>query len=138
MKKSGCVSCHNNNLTAITVAAARKQGVGVDEDTAQAQRRAIATYIEGNRENFLQGRPIPGGVDTAGYILLGLAAENWPSDAATDAMARYLKNRQRADGYWAVFPGRPPIEASDIQCTATALPGDQGLWGPRRAARRIR
>jgi len=130
MKKSGCVSCHNNNLTAITVAAARKQGVGVDEDTAQAQRRAIATYIEGNRENFLQGRPIPGGVDTASYILLGLAAENWPSDAETDAMARYLKNRQRADGYWAVFPGRPPIESSDIQCTATALRAIK-TYGPK-------
>jgi hypothetical protein len=130
IRKSGCVSCHNDNLTAMTVAAARKRGVGIDEDTAQAQKKAIAKYIEGNRENFLQGRPIPGAGDTAGYILLGLAAENWPPDPATDAMTRYLKTRQRADGSWAVFGGRPPLEASDIQGTATALRAIQ-VYGPK-------
>jgi hypothetical protein len=103
------------------VAAARKQGLSVDENTARAQRKAIADYIESNREDFLVSRPIAGGVDTAGYILLGLAAENWPSDLATDATARYLKNRQRSDGSWEIFVGRPPHEASNIQCTATAL-----------------
>jgi squalene cyclase len=53
--------------------------------------------------------------------LLGLAAENWPPDPATDAMARYLKFRQSANGAWPTFGGRPPIESSDIQGTATAL-----------------
>jgi ankyrin repeat protein len=130
IKKSGCVSCHHDNLTAMTVAAARKQGVVIDEDTAQAQKKVIANYIEGTRENFLQGQPIPGGADTAGYILLGLAAENWPPDPATDAMARYLKNRQRADGAWKVFPGRPPIESSDIEVTATALRALK-IYGPK-------
>jgi ankyrin repeat protein/mono/diheme cytochrome c family protein len=131
VKKSGCVSCHNDNLTAMTVAAARKQGVGIDEDTAQAQRKVIANYIEGNRENFLEGRPIAGGADTASYILLGLAAENWPSDPATDAMARYLKNVQRADGSWAISAAfRPPIESSDIEVTAAALRAIQ-VYGPK-------
>jgi ankyrin repeat protein len=130
IKKSGCVSCHTDNLTAMTVAAARKQGVGVDEGTALAQKKAIANYIEGTRENFLQGRPIPGAADTAGYILLGLAAENWPPDPATDAIARYLKNKQQSDGSWAVFPGRPPIESSDVEVTATALRAIQ-VYGPK-------
>ena len=121
MKKSGCVSCHNNNLTAMTVAAARKQSVVIDDGVARAQRSAIAAYIEGNRERYLQGIPIAGGSDTAAYILLGLAAENWPPDPATDAMARYLKFRQSANGAWPTFGGRPPIESSDIQGTATAL-----------------
>jgi ankyrin repeat protein len=121
MKRSGCVSCHNNNLTAMTVAAARKQGVVIDEGVARAQRSAIAEYIEGNRERYLQGIPIAGGADTAAYILLGLAAEACPPDPATDAIARYLKTRQRADGSWRNFSGRPPIESSDIQDTATAM-----------------
>ena len=121
MKKSGCVSCHNNNLTAMTVAAARKQSVVIDDGVARAQRSAIAAYIEGNRERYLQGIPIAGGSDTAAYILLGLAAENCPPDPATDAMARYLKFRQSANGAWPTFGGRPPIESSDIQGTATAL-----------------
>jgi ankyrin repeat protein len=121
MRKSGCVSCHNNNLTAMTVAAARKRGVVVDEGVARAQRSAISAYIEGNRERYLQGIPIAGGPDTAAYILLGMAAEACPPDPATDAMARYLKIRQRPDGSWRDFGGRPPIESSDIQDTATAM-----------------
>jgi len=121
MKKSGCVSCHNNNLTAMTVAAARKQGAVIDDGVARAQRSAITAYIEGNRERYLQGIPIAGGSDTAAYILLGLAAEACPPDPATDAMARYLKFRQSANGAWPTFGGRPPIESSDIQGTATAL-----------------
>ncbi len=130
MKKSGCVSCHNDNLTAMTVAAGRKQRVRIDDVTAQAQKKAIAAYIEGNRENFLQGRPIPGAADTASYILLGLAAENWPPDPATDAMARFLKTQQRSDGSWSIFPGRPPIESSDIEVTATSVRAIQ-VYGPK-------
>jgi hypothetical protein len=130
MKRSGCVSCHNNNLTAMTIAAARKQGVVIDEGVAGAQRSAIAEYIEGNRERYLQGIPIAGAADTAAYILLGLAAEACPPDLATDAIARYLKSRQRADGGWRNFGGRPPIESSDIQNTATAMRAIQ-VYGPK-------
>jgi len=121
IKKSGCVSCHNNNLTAMTVAAARKQGVRVDENIARAQLKAIAAYVESTRERYLQGVPIAGRADTTSYILLGMAAEGWPSDPATDAMARFLKAEQAADGKWRSFGARPPIESSDIQNTATVM-----------------
>jgi ankyrin repeat protein len=130
LRKAGCVSCHNNNLTAMTVAAGRKQGLPVDEGAAQGQRRGVAAYAETNRERNLQGLGITGGTDTAGYILLGLAAENWPADPATDAMARYLKGRQNADGAWPAFVGRPPLEASEIQGTATAMRALQ-VYAPR-------
>ncbi|MCU1314220.1 MAG: Planctomycete cytochrome, partial [Acidobacteriaceae bacterium] len=36
-KNSGCVSCHNNSLTAMTVALARRQGFKVDETIASSQ-----------------------------------------------------------------------------------------------------
>jgi ankyrin repeat protein len=130
LRKAGCVSCHNNNLTAMTIAAARKQGLPVDEGTAEGQRRGIAAYAETNRERNLQGLGIAGASDTAGYILLGLAAENWPADPATDAMARYLKGRQNVDGAWPTFGGRPPLEASEIQGTATAMRALQ-VYAPR-------
>jgi hypothetical protein len=121
LKTAGCVSCHNNSLFLMTAAAARKKGFRVDETTEQTQLKATAVYLESWRDRVLQDIAIPGGVDTTGYILAGLAAANYPPDAATDAMARYLKRRQSADGGWRIASHRPPIESSDIEATAVAL-----------------
>jgi ankyrin repeat protein len=121
LRKAGCVSCHNNNLTAMVVAEARQQKWPVDEQTARSQRTAIEAFIEVWRERYLQGLAIPGGTDTTAYILLGLAAESAPPTPATHAMARYLKNKQYEDGSWPAAPGRAPLESSAIQGTATAL-----------------
>ena len=120
-RKAGCVSCHNNSLAALTMADARKRGVAIDENIARLQVRAIAAYLERNREQALQGRSIPGGADTLGYVLAGLAAEKYVPDAATDSFARILKAEQETDGSWRSFGGRPPIEGSDIECTAMAM-----------------
>lgn len=121
LRKSGCVSCHNNSLTAMAVARARKNGAPVDNDIAQMQLTAIGAYIEGWRERVLQGEGIPGLSDTVSYILLGMAADNYPPDPATDALARYLKLRQSPDGHWRIRDHRPPLESSDIEDTAVAL-----------------
>jgi len=72
--------------------------VAVDEQTARKQNEKAGTYIESWRERVLQGIPIAGDADTISYILLGLVAENYPPDPATDALARFLKNRQSPDG----------------------------------------
>ncbi len=121
LRKSGCVSCHNNSLTAIVVARARGKGIPVDDQIARKQLSVIATYIEGWRERALQGIGIPGLSDTISYILLGMAVENYPPDRATDALARYLKSRQSADGRWRIKDHRPPLETSDISLTAISL-----------------
>lgn len=130
MEKSGCVSCHNNTLTAMSVAAARARGIRVDESTARKQVRAIGTYLESWRERVLQGVGIPGDVDTVSYILLGLAAEKHPADAATDAMARFLRGQQRPEGHWLPLALRPPIEGSVITATALTLRALQ-LYAPQ-------
>lgn len=120
-QKSGCVSCHNNSLTAMTVAAARKNGIAVDEAIAQKQVKTIAAYVENFRERTLQGLASGGDAETASFTLVGLAAEAYAPDPATDAWARYLKNRQAKDGHWWAPSYRPPLESSDIQVTATAV-----------------
>jgi ankyrin repeat protein len=130
IRKAGCVSCHNNSLTAMGMAAARQNGIPVDETIARSQLRAIASFLDANRERALQGVGIPGGLDTAGYILLGMAAEKYPSDAITDAWAQYLKNLQLADGRWWVQTTRPPLESSTIQTTAAAMRSIQ-IYGPK-------
>ena len=130
LRKAGCVSCHNNTLTAVTVAAARKKGLPVDEQIARHQVTAIGHYIEAWRERALQGNGIPGDADTVSYILLGLSAEHFPADAATDAMARFLLRQQVADGHWRLLAHRPPIESSDVEVTAASMRAIQ-LYAPK-------
>jgi hypothetical protein len=131
LKKSGCVSCHNNTLAAMTVASARGKGVRVDEAIAHQQAQAIASFLDGWRERALQGVSIPGDADTVGYILLGLSAEHYPANDATEAMARLLRRQQRPNGQWRILAHRPPIESSDIQVTAASMRSLQ-IYAPRR------
>ena len=130
LQKSGCVSCHNNTLTTMAIAAVRKRGLPVNEQTAGNQVKRIAAYIEAWRERALQGVGIPGDSDTVGYILLGLAAGNHAPDEATAAMARFVKGQQHPDGGWRIFAHRPPIESSDIQVTAVSMRSLQ-LYAPK-------
>ncbi len=121
LRKAGCVSCHHNSLTAMTVARARSSGLSVDNEIARSQLKTVAAYIESWRERVLQGDGIPGLSDTINYILLGMAAENYPGDPATDALARFLKSRQSQDERWIIRDHRPPLESSDIEHTAASL-----------------
>jgi ankyrin repeat protein len=130
LRKAGCVSCHNNTLTAETVATARKKGLPVDDQIARHQLTTIGNYIETWRERALQGNGIPGDADTVSYILLGLAAESFPADMATDAMASFLLRQQTADGHWRPLAHRPPIESSDMQVTAASMRAIQ-LFKPK-------
>jgi ankyrin repeat protein len=121
LRKSGCVSCHHNSLTAMTVAAARKAGIPVDEKAARSQRQEIGAYLEVWRERALQGMGIPGDSNTVNYLLAGLGAEDYPPDEATDAMARYLKNDQMPDGRWRLIANRPPLGSSEFEVAAVAM-----------------
>jgi ankyrin repeat protein len=121
IQKAGCVSCHNNSLTAMTIAAARPTRLRVDESVARSQLQRIAAYMDENRERALEGAGIPGGIDTVSYILMGMAAENYPSDPITDAWARYVKGNQSPDGRFQCVSSRPPLESSDFQVTAASI-----------------
>ena len=121
LKTAGCISCHNNSLFSMTAVAARRTGFQVDEAAVREQMTRTRAYLESWRERELQDIPIPGRIDTTAYILVGLAAAAYPPDPATDALARYVKRRQLADGSWHVASHRPPIESSDIAFTALAL-----------------
>jgi ankyrin repeat protein len=121
LKTAGCVSCHNNSLFQMTAAAARRAGFRLDEPAFTDQMTRTRAYLDSWRERELQDIAIPGRIDTTAYILVGLAAAAYPSDPATDALARYVKRRQLADGSWHVASHRPPIESSDMAVTALAL-----------------
>ena len=130
LKTAGCISCHNNSLFSMTAAAARKKGFAIDEAAVREQTMRTRAYLESWRERELQDIAIPGRIDTTAYILVGLAAAAYPPDPATDALARYVKRRQLADGSWRVASHRPPIESSDIAVTALALRSLQAYAPP--------
>ncbi len=118
LKTAGCISCHNNSLFQMTSVAARRHGFRIDEALVKEQMTRTRAYLESWRERELQDIAIPGRIDTTSYILVGLAAAQYPPDPATDALARYVKRRQFADGGWRIATHRPPIESSDIAVTA--------------------
>jgi N-acyl-D-amino-acid deacylase len=121
LERAGCVSCHNNSLTAMTVAQARSRGFRVNEEIASGQLKRIAAFLQDNSERGLEGEGIPGGIDTVSYILLGMAAEKYPSDTITDIWARYSRNNQSPDGRFKCRSFRPPLETSDFQVTAATI-----------------
>jgi ankyrin repeat protein len=134
LKKSGCVSCHNNTLTAMAVSAARARGLSVNDDVARQQLHAIATYLSSWRERALQGVGIAGDADTISYLLLGLGAEHYAPDDTTAAMARFLLRQQTPAGQWRIFAHRPPIESSDVEVTAVSMRALQTYAPPARRA----
>ena len=121
LRKAGCLSCHNNNLSMMSIAAARSAGIAVNREMETQQTKATLKWLDDWRDRVLQGVPIPGDVDTTGYTLLALAAANQTPNESTDALARYLKTHQQLDGSWKLFAYRPPIESSEIEVTAEAL-----------------
>jgi ankyrin repeat protein len=130
LTKAGCISCHTTALTAMTLGAARRFGLPINEENQRAELKALRTQLDGWRERLLQGYGLPGLDDTVSYALVGLAAENYPADEATDALAHYLKVRQAPDGRWHLFAERPPIESSEIEVTATSMRGLQ-VYAPK-------
>jgi ankyrin repeat protein len=121
LQKAGCVSCHNNAQAAETIALARARGFTVDEAIAKGQRAKIGDYVDEWRERALQMQGIPGDSDTMSAILNGLAAEGYPADPSTDAIARFIRRQQMPDGRWRPFAHRPPIEDGDVKTTVEAV-----------------
>ena len=129
-EKSGCVSCHNNSLTAMTVSAARRQGFAVDERGARHELATVVEDVTATREQALQGIVSPGGMTTTlGYILMGLSAEGHRADAGTDAIVRLITGAQLPDGRWRT-PFRPPTEASEFTATAVSLRRSASVMRP--------
>lgn len=129
-RKSGCVACHHQTVTALAVSEARKRGVNVDEKTAREQVQISALTVKSYQTRFLQRVDHPANsAPSSGYTLLGLAAENYPPDESTDAMVIEMSGRQAVDGSWTAFGHRPPLEYSRIAATALAVRAMQ-LYGP--------
>jgi len=137
--KSGCISCHNNSMTAMAIAQARSRGFRVDEKIASEQVRVNAQALEKFRDQLHQGfliAPVGDAIGdwVYGYVALGLHAEGYKPDLNTDALALYTLSRQTPKGDWP-FPRadiRPPICLIRVTQTAIAMRVIQ-LYAPKPA-----
>ena len=122
IRVSGCVSCHNQSLPQMAVAAARARGMAVDDKSAQlATASTIAVFKPLLADTEKSSNRIPDPPISMSYIMLGLAADNYPADANTEAMANLVSRLQMADGGFRAFSLRPPIESSHFTATALSI-----------------
>jgi ankyrin repeat protein len=133
--KSGCVSCHNDSISAMAIGLARSRGFKLDEKLAAEQVKVNVSFLAQNRETlwqgFMQGVPDFIGPLVFGYVAMGLDAEHYKADLNTDSFAMYIKSHQLPDGHWA-FPAsdtRPPICSDYVGNTAKGMRALQ-LYAP--------
>ncbi len=119
VKKSGCVSCHNQSLPQMAASLARKNGIAVDEKIADQTRKAVMSLVKPAYLPLIEMSDVlPDMQATAGYLLLGLNADGYQPDVYTDAGVLNLAAKQLADGSWRPWAPRPPLEFSAITSTA--------------------
>jgi ankyrin repeat protein len=140
---SGCVSCHDNSLTAMTMGLSRKHGFQIDEKTDALQVKANGEVLAKIRDRMHQGFIVPT-EDTfsegvLAYQLMGLAAEGYKPDLNTDTAALYILQRQHPNGEWPAqhADARPPICLDYIGQTARAMHALQ-LYTPKANAEEYR
>jgi ankyrin repeat protein len=121
-----CFTCHHNTVPAEAAALARRKGISVPEDLVQKNLQDILAVFRQAAAPAMQSQStIPGGIVlSAGYGLMALAAEKYPSDKLTALMTHWVLASQMPDGSWlGNGVNRPPIEYSTITHTAIALRG---------------
>ncbi|MBT5707423.1 MAG: hypothetical protein HOI66_13990 [Verrucomicrobia bacterium] len=124
VKKQRCVSCHHQTLPAIAFGWAKERGISVDDlSVARQVQDQIKFWSRSEKiaKSFELIRPQPDAPVLLGYGLLGLSALDYPGDALTNAMVRYLLATQKPDGSWPAADYRPPIEDGPIQGAALAI-----------------
>src|SRR6185369_4803411 len=82
---------------------------------------SIALFKPGAAELSHNPDRLPDPPVTLSYALLGLAADRYPADTTTDALAQVIAKWQRPDGGFQAMPMRPPIEGTHFAATALSL-----------------
>jgi ankyrin repeat protein len=133
---SGCISCHDNSLTAMTMGLSRKRGFRIDEQSDAVQVQANVDVLAKLRDRLHQGFIVPTEDNFSegilAYQLMGLHAEGYKPDINTDTAALYILLRQHKNGEWPAqhADNRPPICLDYIGQTARAMRALQ-LYTPK-------
>jgi hypothetical protein len=118
-----CFACHQQGPPIFALTAARDRGFKIDDEELTRQTTFINKFLDGNRENYLQGKGTGGQADTAGYALWALVAAGCQPCETTAAVAEYLLQRHKDKDHWLNSSNRPPSEAGPFTTTYIALYG---------------
>jgi mono/diheme cytochrome c family protein len=129
--RQNCVSCHQQQLPLAAINLAHSRQLATDRDAARHQIALLKKDLA-DPEIAMQGAFLPDPSIFAGYVAIDLDGGNEPGSMATDAMVHLLTTIQHPDGHWTRYIPRPPIQASDITATASALHMIQSYIIPAR------
>jgi hypothetical protein len=134
-KQSGCIACHHQDMTSLTLQAARKRQLPVDEQLAADVAKIGRTQWASRHDLMMQRLGLGGEEIHIAYNAVGLAASGVPADQATDALVAAIADRQYPDGHWVEgFPARPPMEEGEVHRTAFCVRALKAYAPPARQA----
>lgn len=130
-----CTSCHQQYLPMVAVGHARNRSVRFDRDAAKSQieRNHQIKHLFFDHEYIVQTTFHPEPAYSFGYEIFGLLAEKVAPGPLTDGHIHHLVTIQSADGRWFNNLPRPPIQSSDVGCTALAVQAIRNYGWPGRA-----
>ncbi len=115
-----CISCHQQQLPLAAMSMARSRQFVLDREAERHQLELLKRDLT-DLEMALQGAFLPDPAIFAGYVAMDFKGESEPASISTDATVHMLTPIQHPDGHWSRYIPRPPIQASDITATASAL-----------------
>lgn len=130
--RQDCVTCHQQQLPLAAMSLAESRHIPTDRQVRHHQIELLIRsfsadhfHLGAEKHNILEMgwqttfHPEPAIND--GYFSLDLNLERQPASEVTDSMAHQLATIQHPDGHWSWNLPRPPIQASDITATASAV-----------------
>jgi ankyrin repeat protein len=133
MTEGGCAGCHHQQMTALTISAARGRGVAFNPDLAAAQIKIIKSEWMSAQDMLLQRIDPPAGTAIIAFGMMSLAATNPSPDSITDGVVCNVAAQQSADGGWhSGGLARPPMGDGDFSLTARGIRTLQAFGLPGR------
>ena len=121
--KRGCVSCHHNILTILTLDRARMTGFKIDEAVLKAvEEKTFRELQTANAlDDAIQATTLNDPTPDDSYLLMAAHDAGLPPGLTTAVYARRLAGWQQPDGHWVTSDFRPPHSSSLFMTTATAV-----------------
>lgn len=120
-KQRDCFACHHQTLPMLAIVTAAERGWKADLQVVAEQAEFTRESFTSRLDSLKAGKDIGGRSMTVGYGALALALAGHENDELSSAMVTFLLKNQAKNGVWKTGTGRPPMEESQIACTALAL-----------------